>query len=188
MKTKLELVDAINGLMATVGDRLGNDGEGDAERDFMADGCPERLRHVVRTLPTSSLHLLAEIAEGPVSVVGLAARSGRLKGTVSKHVQRLVEADLVIRKPVPGNRKEIELELSPDGQLVAGVHRKLHDEMDRGTRDFLLRYTSADLQVLVKVLGDLARAHKDGVRLVAPSGPSEAATSKGPIRRPDRSR
>lgn len=172
VKTKLELIDAITGLMSTVGDRLGNDGEGDAERDFMAARCPERLQQVVQTLPTSSLHLLAEIAEGPISVVGLAARTGRLKGTVSKHVQRLAEAGLVIRKPVPGNRKEIELELSPDGELVAGVHQEMHDEMDRGARDFLLRYPNADLQVLVKVLGDLARAHKDGVRLVAPTDQS----------------
>ena len=169
VKTKLELIDAITGLMATVGDRLGNDGEGDAERDFMAAGCPRRLEPLVRTLPTSSMHLLAEIAEGPVSVVGLAARSGRLKGTVSKHVQRLVEAGLVARAPVPGNRKEIELGLTADGELVADLHRKLHEEMDRGTRDFLLRYSGADLQVLVKVLGDLAGAHKDGVRLVPPT-------------------
>ncbi|MBX8689839.1 MarR family transcriptional regulator [Mycobacterium sp. 20091114027_K0903767] len=169
VKTKLELIDAITGLMATVGDRLGNDGEGDAERDFMAARCPQRLQPLVRTLPTSSMHLLAEIAEGPVSVVGLAARSGRLKGTVSKHVQRLVEAGLVARTPVPGNRKEIELGLTADGAVVADVHRSLHDEMDRGTRDFLLRYSGADLQVLVKVLADLAGAHKDGVRLVPPA-------------------
>ncbi|BBX90510.1 transcriptional regulator [Mycolicibacterium boenickei] len=168
VKTKLELIDAIAGLMATVGDRLGNDGESDAERDFMAARCPQRLQTLVRTLPTSSMHLLAEIAEGPVSVVGLAARSGRLKGTVSKHVQRLVEAGLVARTPVPGNRKEIELGLTADGELVVDVHRELHDEMDRGTRDFLLRYSGADLQVLVKVLADLAGAHKDGVRLVPP--------------------
>ncbi len=44
--------------------------------------------------------------------------------------------------------------------------------MDRGTRDFLLRYSGADLQVLVKVLGDLAGAHKDGVRLVPPDRPA----------------
>jgi DNA-binding MarR family transcriptional regulator len=168
VKTKLELIDAITALIATVGDRLGNDGDGDAERDFMAAGCPQRLQQLVRTLPTSSMHLLAEIAEGPVSVVGLAARSGRLKGTVSKHVQRLVEAGLVVRAPVPGNRKEIELGLTADGELVADVHRRMHDEMNRGARDFLLRYSGADLQVLVKILGDLAGAHKDGVRLVPP--------------------
>lgn len=169
VKTKLELIDAIAGLLAAVGDRLGNDGEDDAERDFMAARIPPRLQPLVRTLPTSSMHLLAEIAEGPVSVVGLAARSGRLKGTVSKHVQRLVEAGLVERTPVPGNRKELELGLTADGQLVADVHRTMHEEMDRGTRDFLLRYSGADLQVLVKVLGDLAGAHKDGVRLVPPA-------------------
>ena len=169
VKTKLELIDAITALVATVGDRLGNDGDGDAERDFMAARCPQRLEQAVRTLSTSSMHLLAEIAEGPVSVVGLAARSGRLKGTVSKHVQRLVEAGLVARTPVPGNRKEIELGLTADGELLADVHRQLHEEMNRGAREFLLRYSGADLQVLVTILGDLAGAHKDGVRLVPPT-------------------
>ncbi|TGB40261.1 MarR family transcriptional regulator [Mycolicibacterium peregrinum] len=168
VKTKLELIDAITALVAAVGDRLGNDGDGDAERDFMAARCPQRLQQAVRTLPTSSMHLLAEIAEGPVSVVGLAARSGRLKGTVSKHVQRLVEAGLVARTPVPGNRKEIELGLTADGELLADAHRQLHEEMNRGAREFLLRYSGADLQVLVTILGDLAGAHKDGVRLVPP--------------------
>ena len=151
VKTKLELIDTITGLVSAVGDRLRNDGEGDAERDFMAAACPERLQQLVRTLPTPTMHLLAEIAEGPVSVVGLAARSGRLKGTVSKHVQRLVEAGLVVR------------------ELVVDLHRRLHEEMDRGAREFLLRYSGAELQVLVKVLGDLAGAHKDGVRLVPPA-------------------
>ncbi|WP_166906513.1 MarR family winged helix-turn-helix transcriptional regulator [Mycobacterium sp. DL440] len=172
MKTKLELIDAITGLMATVGDRLGNDGEGDAERDFMAAECPQRLQAAVRGLPTSAMHLLAEIGDGPVSVVGLAARTGRLKGTVSKHVQRLVEAGLAVRTPVPGNRKEIELGLTADGELVVELHRQLHEEMNRGAREFLLRYSGADLQVLVKILGDLAGAHKDGVRLVPPDSRS----------------
>ncbi|GAT01428.1 MarR family transcriptional regulator [Mycolicibacterium fortuitum subsp. acetamidolyticum] len=169
VKTKLELIDTITGLVSAVGDRLRNDGEGDAERDFMAAACPERLQQLVRTLPTPTMHLLAEIAEGPVSVVGLAARSGRLKGTVSKHVQRLVEAGLVVRTPLPDNRKEIELGLTADGELVVDLHRRLHEEMDRGAREFLLRYSGAELQVLVKVLGDLAGAHKDGVRLVPPA-------------------
>ena len=76
-----------------------------------ATSWPTAARHAceaaVRELPTLSMHLLAGIDEGPLSLVKLAARSGQLKGTVSKHVQRLVEAGLVERTPIPGNRKEI---------------------------------------------------------------------------------
>jgi DNA-binding MarR family transcriptional regulator len=92
-----------------------------------------------------------------------------LKGTVSKNVQRLVEAGLVQRSPVPGNRKEIRLSLTADGQELARVHRKMHDEMERGWRDFFLRYTSAELETVTKVLGDLLKTEKRGVRLVNPA-------------------
>ena len=119
MKTKSALITSINTLVGAVGDKFEPDEDSDAERDFMAQRCPHRMERLVRTLPTLSLHLLAAIAEGPVSVVGLAARSGQLKGTVSKHVQRLVDAGWVERVPIPGNRKEIELILTADGGTVA---------------------------------------------------------------------
>jgi DNA-binding MarR family transcriptional regulator len=167
MKTKSALIEDLNDLVGAVGDKLRSDGEdGDAERDFMAQRCPKRLHASVRSLPTLSMHLLAAIAEGPVSVVGLAARSGQLKGTVSKHVQRLVEAGLVARSPIPGNRKELQLSLTADGEVVQDVHQQMHDEMALGLRDFLTRYTNAELEVVAKVLADLLAAPKEGVRLV----------------------
>jgi DNA-binding MarR family transcriptional regulator len=165
MKTKSALISDITGLVSAVGDKFDADDDGDAERDFMVARCPRRLEATIRSLPTLSMHLLASVADGPVSVVGLAARSGQLKGTVSKHVQRLVEAGLVARSAIPGNRKEIELSLTADGRLVAEAHRHLHDEMAAGLRDFLMRYSNADLEVLVTVLDDLMAATKDGVRI-----------------------
>jgi DNA-binding MarR family transcriptional regulator len=168
MKTKSELIAAINDLVGAVGDKFDGAEDGDAERDYMAQHCPRRLERTIRTLPTLSMHLLAGIADGPVSVVGLAARSAQLKGTVSKHVQRLVEAGLVARTPIPGNRKEVELTLTGDGELVADAHRQLHDEMAGGLHDFLKRYGNAELEVLVKVLRDLLSAKKTGVRIDVP--------------------
>lgn len=61
-------------------------------------------------------------------------RAGRpigsqLKGTVSKHVQRLVDAGLVQRSPVPGNHKGDPA--TADGKLLTAARSKLHDEMDR---------------------------------------------------------
>jgi DNA-binding MarR family transcriptional regulator len=164
MKTKSVLVDEINELIGAVGDKF-DSVEGDAERDYMAEHCPKRLEHTVRRLPTLSMHLLARIAEGPVSIVGLAARSAQLKGTASKHVQRLVEAGLAERSPIPGNRKEVVLSLTADGRLINDVHRQMHDEMKRGLDDFLLRYSNADLSVLSKVLRDLLATEKVGVRI-----------------------
>jgi DNA-binding MarR family transcriptional regulator len=168
MKTKAELIATINELMGAVGDKFDDDEDGDTERDFMARHCPRRLESTVRGLPTLSMHLLAAVADGPVSVVGLAARSGQLKGTVSKHVQRLVEAGLEARTPIPGNRKELELTLTADGELVAGCHRKLHEHMAAGWADFLKRYGNGDLEVLVKVLRDVLAAERVGFALELP--------------------
>lgn len=167
MKTKSALIGSINTLVGAVGDKFDPDEDADAERDFLAERLPRRMEHLIRTLPTLSLHLLAAIADGPVSVVGLAARSGQLKGTVSKHVQRLVDAGWVVRAPIPGNRKEVELILTADGHTVVDVHSRLHEEMEHGVRDFLQRYSNADLQVVEKVLRDLLAAGRDGVRIVA---------------------
>lgn len=165
MKTKSGLIAEINQLVGAVGDKFEADEGGDADRDFMAERCPQRLEATVRSLPTLSMHLLAAVSEGPVSVVGLASRSGQLKGTVSKHFQRLVEAGLVARVPVPGNRKEIELTVTADGALVVDAHGRLHDEMDLGLHDFLDRYSDADLHVVATILRDLLSTRKVGVRL-----------------------
>jgi len=173
MKTKSALIDAINTLIGAVGDKFDTDEDGDPERDFMMQRCPKRLEPAIRGLPTLSMHLLAAIADEPCSLVGLAARSGQLKGTVSKHVQRLVDAGLVQRSPVPGNRKEIQLGLTADGELLTAAHAEMHDEMDRGMREFLQRYSNADLQVLETVLRDLLAARKDGVRIVPGSDRGE---------------
>lgn len=167
VKTKSGLIDAINSLIGAVGDKFDADEDGDPQRDFVAQRCPKRLARTARELPVLSMHLLAAIADGPLSLVGLAAASGQLKGTVSKHVQRLVEAGLVVRTPVPGNRKEIQLNLTPDGALVSAAHREMHEEMDLGMREFLQRYSNAELQVLETMLRDLLAARKEGVRIVA---------------------
>jgi DNA-binding MarR family transcriptional regulator len=166
VKTKSALIAGINTLLGAVGDKFEADDDGDAERDFMVERCPKRLEATIRSLPTLSVHLLAVIADGPVSVVGLAARSDQLKGTVSKHVQRLVAAGLVERRPIPGNRKEIELIPTPDGSILIDAHRRMHDEKDMGLQDFLRRYTSADLQVIDTVLRDLLTVKRVGVRIV----------------------
>ena len=164
VKTKAEAIARIGDLIQAVGDKF-DDSDGDAERDFMAQHCPRRLEAVVRELPTLSVHLLDHIGDDPVNIVTLAARSGQLKGTVSKHVQRLVAASLVERLPVPGNRKEIALRLSADGRIVTHVHRRLHDEMNLGMSDFLSRYTRAELATVTKILGDLLVTERVGVRL-----------------------
>ena len=164
MKTKSEAVAEIGGLLDVLVDKFETDD--DAERDYLVEHCPARLHPALRELPTMGIHLMAKIADGASNIVGLATASGQLKGTVSKHIQRLVEVGLVERGPVPGNRKEIRLSLTDDGRVLERVHRQMHTEMEHGLADFFLRYTGAELQTVAKVLGDLLRAERRGVRLV----------------------
>jgi DNA-binding MarR family transcriptional regulator len=168
VKTKSTLIEEINELVGAVGDKFDAD-EGDAERDYMAGRCPKRLVRTVRELSTLGIHLLGRIADEPVSVVRLAERAGHPKGTVSKHVQRLVEAGLVRRVPIPDNRKEFRLELTADGDTVAVIHRQMHDEQSAGIAEFLARYSSTELAFLTTVLRDLLASSRDGVRIVAPA-------------------
>jgi DNA-binding MarR family transcriptional regulator len=166
MKTKGEAVGAITGLIGALSDKF--DTDEDAERDYMAQHCPDHLKSAAREIPTLAIHLLDRIAAEPVNIVGLAAQSGQLKGTVSKHVQRLVDAGLVERSPVPGNRKEIRLNVTADGSVVARVHGRMHDEKDEGLHEFLLRYSAAELVTITKVLSDLLATETRGIRLVSP--------------------
>ena len=41
--------------------------------------------------------------------------------------------------------------------------------MEQGWREFFLRYTSAELETVTKVLGDLLTTEKRGVRLFIPA-------------------
>jgi DNA-binding MarR family transcriptional regulator len=164
MKTKSEAVGAITDLLGALSDKF--DTDDDAERDYLAEHCPDHLKSAAREVPTLAMHLLDRIAQGSVNIVGLAAQSGQLKGTVSKHVQRLVDAGLVERNPVPGNRKEIRLSVTEDGSTVARVHRRMHDDKDAGLNEFLLRYSAAELATVTKVLSDLLATERQGVRLV----------------------
>jgi DNA-binding MarR family transcriptional regulator len=165
MKTKTEAAGAITHLLDALSDKF--DTDEDAERDYLAEHCPGHLKSAARELPTLAIHLLDRIAGGSVNIVGLAAQSGQLKGTVSKHVQRLVDAGLVERSPVPGNRKEIRLSLTPDGSAVARVHGRMHGEKDEGLNEFLMRYSAAELATITKVLGDLLATERRGFRFVS---------------------
>jgi DNA-binding MarR family transcriptional regulator len=173
VKTKSEAVQDISRLIGAVSDKF--DTDVDAERDFLRNGLPDRLRPLVDALPKLGMHLLDAIDAGSrdgdaLNVVVLAARCGQLKGTVSKHVQRLVDLGLVQRDPVPGNRKEIRLSVTPDGRRVVEVHQQMHHEMDAGVRDFLMRYSAGELATVNRILDDLLVAQRRGVRLVPPTG------------------
>lgn len=163
MKTKRRAVERIEELIAQVTARFA--AEDDAEQEWLAGQCSAGTAEVVARLSVHALHLLDEIPEDDsVNIVGLSESTGVPKGTVSKTVRRLVTDGLVSRHRLPDNRKEVHLRLTPAGAEVQRAHQSLHEQMGAGVQAFLDRYSDAELAVVIRVLSDLNRVPRDGLR------------------------
>jgi DNA-binding MarR family transcriptional regulator len=143
--------------------------EDDQEQQWLAARCSARAAALTANLSKNALHLIDAIpdegaAGRTVNVVGLARTAGLPKGTVSKIIRRLVADELVSRESLPGNRKEVHLRLTAMGSEIRQAHRAMHEEIDRGLREFLDRYSADELAVISKVLTDLVEVPRDGVR------------------------
>lgn len=66
--------------------------------------------------------LVVLASTGPQRMGDLAERIGVHPSTLTRTVERLEQSDLILRAPVPGNRREVRVELAPAGAtLVATV-------------------------------------------------------------------
>ncbi len=167
MKTKADAVAHIEELVGQLTARFAADD--DEEQQWMADQCSAAARRVLARTNVQALHLLDEIpaddgSGATVNVVGLARATGIPKGTVSKIVRRLTDSGAVERHQLPDNRKEVHLRLTPVGTEIQAAHRSLHEQMGEGLGAFLVRYTAADLAVITRVLDDLLRMPREGLR------------------------
>lgn len=166
VKTKTGAIEEISELLGRVTARF--TAEDPEEQEWMGDQCSPAAARALVQLSVSMLHLL-DMIPGPeanesIKVVDLAQSSGTPKGTVSKSVRRMVEEGVVERHRLPNNRKEVHLRLTPIGAEIRAAHRSLHAQMGSGLDAFLNRYTSAELAVLAKVLNDLVRMPREGLR------------------------
>lgn len=169
METHGDLVVTITELISRLVQRMGEE-DGD-ERAHMEHQCSPEAQEALTHMSVEALHLLDVIPDegsGPssetVNVVGLSQATGTPKGTVSKRIQRLVELGVVTRGRLPGNRKEVHLRLTPIGREVQTAHRDLHQAMSALPEEFLNRYSTEELKVIARVLGDLVRMPREGVR------------------------
>lgn len=162
----METDEAVDRIQDLVGRVIARFGEQDLdEQAWLRAHAPERLGALIGGLSVHALHLLDAVAEAePANVVGLSAHTGVPKGTVSKTLQRLSEAELVERYRLEGNRKEVHVRLTADGELVHRAHRELHAAMGDGLRLYLRTLSPEDLEVVTRVLGDILRMPREGVR------------------------
>lgn len=167
VETKEELTASVIDLGGRVIARFTED---DAdEQAHMRRLCSPDAQRALDQMSVEMLHLLGSIPSSDedalsINVVGLSQRTGIPKGTVSKRLQRLTEIGVVTRHQIPGNRKEVHLRATPLGEEVQAAHRSLHEQMGDVLGVFLKRYSADDLGVLHRVLGELLRMPREGVR------------------------
>ena len=145
-------------LLAKVTERF--ETEGNEEWQWIATHSQNPL--VVEVLRDSSVTTLRVIdAIGrlePVNGITISARFRIPKGTVSKVTRRLIVQKLVSVESLPNNRKEVLFRLTPLGRELFEVHRAFDEQMERGFIEFLRRYTTDELRLLVRVLSEAAGA------------------------------
>lgn len=166
METKQETISEISELIERLTARFTADDVD--EQQWMAAQCSPQAARVLSGLSVSMLHLLNAIptpnSDQSINITALSLATEIPKGTVSKSVRRLVDDGVVERQQLPDNRKEVHIRLSSLGAEIHAAHRSLHEQMGDGLDAFLERYSNADLAVITRVLADLLRMPRDGLR------------------------
>ena len=115
-----------------------------------------RLRKV--GLSVAQFDLLSTLTEAEgITQRDLAERLYVTKGNVSGLVDRLVEARLVDRKPIPGDRRSHALHLTPEGERVA---REGMDIQRRFVDETIGQLAQADLVLLDRTLSQWRETFK----------------------------
>jgi DNA-binding MarR family transcriptional regulator len=85
----------------------------------------------------SEIHTIETIGKNPgINVTRLSERIGITKGAVSQMLTRLVKKKLIEKGTVPGNEKELMIDLTDLGRLAFENHRALHLSMLAILKDY----------------------------------------------------
>lgn len=133
------------------------DSEDDQEVAWMQQHCDDpALLPLLDKLSVTMLHVLEAIGHlGPVNGVTVSREFRVSKGGVSKITRRLIALGLIEKTTRPDNNKEVYFHLTPLGEGLFDLHRRLHESMNIGLLDFLSRYNTAELAVVQRLLSDL---------------------------------
>ncbi len=105
----------------------------------------------------SETHTIEAIGKNPgINVTRLAEKMGVTKGAISQMLTRLARKKLVIRRPMPGNAKEVTAELTDMGRIAFENHEKLHDLILAALQDYYGRDLTSKLRQFRQLVGDLS--------------------------------
>lgn len=130
--------------------------EVDEEKQWLLQNCANsQISGIVQELTVISLHVLDAIGQlQPVNSITIAKETGIPKGTVSKTIKKLASKDLIVKIPVPNNKKEINFYVTPLGKEVFDLHNVLHRQIESAVAMFLKKYDVHELQFLKRFLKD----------------------------------
>ena len=100
----------------------------------------------------SEFHLIEAIGKNPEkNMTSIASRLGVTKGAISQMVKKLEKKGLVKKAHIPGNRKDITLELTDLGEEAFEWHKSLHESMETAIRKELEQMSDAEIETFLRI-------------------------------------
>jgi DNA-binding MarR family transcriptional regulator len=104
----------------------------------------------------SEFHLIETVGKHPAeNLTSIASQLGVTKGAISQLVKKLEKKGLVKKALVPGNKKDIRLELTDFGKEAFEWHGSLHESMETGIKEELEKMSDAEIEAFLRVYGHL---------------------------------
>lgn len=154
-----DLLQLKNRIEKSIYQILVSETEDDSDRLWLMERISDdRLKKLLPRLSVSSLHVLDVIyAHDGIKGIDIAREMGLTKGAVSKITRKLLEQDLIRKKQLPDNLKEIYYSVTPLGAELAELHRVFHEEKDHKAVELLASFDEASLEIVADFLEKLAR-------------------------------
>ena len=130
--------------------------QADEVKQWMVQNCSNSTTlGIIKEMTVISLHVLDAIGRlQPVNSITISKETGIPKGTVSKTIKKLASKNLIIKVPLPNNKKEVTFYVTPLGKEIFDLHSVLHLQFESWVTKFLENYEVQELQFLMRILKD----------------------------------
>lgn len=116
---------------------------------------PVDIGHGVFLYP-SEFHVIEVVGKHPEkNLTAIASHLGVTKGAISQMVRKLEKKELVRKVSIPGNKKNIMLELTDSGQKAFEWHKSLHEFMETGIRKELEQMSDSEIERFLRIYGHI---------------------------------
>lgn len=137
----------------------------ETHRGDFHDVLMQRMRHDSRLTPTQLEHLGHQrLNHSEIEILSLVNQTHELpyktltsqvnfsQGMLSRYVKKLLTAELLVKVPLPNNKKAYDLAITPTGTILAELHDALHREEAAAYNTVLAQFNEAELETTEAVL------------------------------------